>query len=399
MTTGYANDICIVGGAGRVGLPLALTFAGKGLRVIVCDINEASLEMIGEGRMPFEEKGAGDLLANALAEGRLSVSSETSCVADAATVIVTIGTPADELSKPILSTFKSLADDMLPHLSDDQLVVLRSTVSPGTTDWLYDYLRANGRNPKVCFCPERIVQGQAIEEIPLLTQIVSGTTAEAEREAAALFRRISPGIVHLTPIEAEFAKLFSNAYRYIQFATANQFYTIANAAGVDYSRVLEGMKKDYPRARDIPPAGFAAGPCLLKDTMQLAAFASDGFSLGRAAMNVNQGLVNYLVEEIRNRYGDLRRLRIGLLGMAFKADSDDTRFSLSYKLKDILAFRAREVMTTDPHVTTDPNLLPVREVLDRSDLLVLCVPHAAYRRLDLKNKPAVDIWGYLDLDS
>ena len=396
MTTEYSNDICIVGGAGRVGLPLALTFAGEGFRVVVCDINEASLRMIRDGQMPFAEKGAGDLLARAIAEGRLGVSSDPASVADAATVIVTIGTPADELAKPILSTFKSLADELLPHLSDDQLVVLRSTVSPGTTDWLYDYLRANGRNPKVSFCPERIVQGQAIEEIRLLTQIVSGTTQEAEWKAAALFERISPRIVRLTPIEAEFAKLFSNAYRYIQFATANQFYMIANAAGVDYSRVLEGMKKDYPRARDIPPAGFAAGPCLLKDTMQLAAFASDGFTLGQTAMNVNQGLVNYLVEEVRNRYGDLRRLRVGLLGMAFKADSDDTRFSLSYKLKDILAFRAREVLTTDPYVTSDPNLLPIGEVMERSDLLVLCVPHTAYRRLDLKHKPVLDIWGFLE---
>ena len=396
MTTSYSSDVCIVGGAGRVGLPLALTFAGKGFRVVVCDINEASLEMIRGGRMPFAEQGAGDLLQRALADDLLSVSSDPSAVAGAATVIVTIGTPADELAKPILSTFKGLADDMLPHLSDDQLVVLRSTVSPGTTDWLYDYLRANGRNPKVSFCPERIVQGQAIEEIQLLTQIVSGATPDAEREAAALFKQISPQIVRLTPIEAEFAKLFSNAYRYIQFATANQFYMIANAAGVDYSRVLEGMKKDYPRARDIPPAGFAAGPCLLKDTMQLAAFASDGFTLGNAAMNVNQGLVNYLVEEMRNRYGDLRRLRIGLLGMAFKADSDDTRFSLSYKLKDILAFRAREVLTTDPYVTTDPNLLSLDEVTEKSDLLVLCVPHAAYRRLDLKNRPVLDVWGFLN---
>ena len=396
MTTEYSNDICIVGGAGRVGLPLALTFAGEGFRVVVCDINEASLRMIRDGQMPFAEKGAGDLLARALAEGRLGVSSDPASVADAATVIVTIGTPADELAKPILSTFKSLADDLLPHLSDDQLVVLRSTVSPGTTDWLYDYLRANGRNPKVSFCPERIVQGQAIEEIRLLTQIVSGTTQEAEWKAAALFERISPRIVRLTPIEAEFAKLFSNAYRYIQFATANQFYMIANAAGVDYSRVLEGMKKDYPRARDIPPAGFAAGPCLLKDTMQLAAFASDGFTLGQTAMNVNQGLVNYLVDEVRNRYGDLRRLRVGLLGMAFKADSDDVRFSLSYKLKDILAFRAREVLTTDPYVTSDPDLLPIGEVMERSDLLVLCVPHTGYRRLDLKNKPVLDIWGFLN---
>ena len=396
MTTAYSSDICIVGGAGRVGLPRALTFAGNGFRVVVCDINEASLDMIRGGRMPFAEQGAEGLLQRALEERRLRVSSDPSSVAGAATVIVTIGTPVEKRTDPDLSAFKKLADDMLPYLSDDQLLVLRSTVCPGTTNWLDEYLRANGRNLKVSFCPERIVQGKAIEEIQLLTQIVSGTTPDAEREAADLFRQIAPRIVCLTPMETEFAKLFSNAYRYIQFATANQFYMIANAVGVDYSRVLEGMKKDYPRARDIPSAGFAAGPCLLKDTMQLAAFASEGFTLGQAAINVNQGLVNYLEEEMRNRYGDLRRLRIGLLGMAFKADSDDTRFSLSYKLKDILAFRAREVLTTDPYVTTDPNLAPIEEVMERSDLLVLCVPHTAYRRLDLKNKPVLDIWGFLN---
>ena len=395
-TSKYLQDVCIVGGAGHVGLPLALTLAGKGLRVVVCDINEASLDMIRGGRMPFAEQGAEGLLRQALADRRLSVSADPSSVADAATIIITIGTPVEKRTDPDLSAFKKLADDMLPYLSDDQLLVLRSTVCPGTTNWLDEYLRANGRNLKVSFCPERIVQGKAIEEIQLLTQIVSGTTPDAEREAADLFRQIAPRIVCLTPMETEFAKLFSNAYRYIQFATANQFYMIANAVGVDYSRVLEGMKKDYPRARDIPSAGFAAGPCLLKDTMQLAAFASEGFTLGQAAINVNQGLVNYLVEEMRNRYGDLRRLRIGLLGMAFKADSDDARGSLSYKLKDILAFRAREVLTTDPHVTTDPNLLPIREVMKKSDLLVLCVPHTAYRRLDLKNKPVLDIWGFLN---
>lgn len=379
-----------------MGLPLAITCAGKGFRVVINDINERSLETIRSGQMPFAEQGAQKLLGKALADRSLSVSSNPAAVAGAATVIVTIGTPVDELTNPAMSVFKKLADDMLPYLSDDQLLVLRSTVCPGTTNWLHDYLRTNGINPKVSFCPERIVQGKAIEEIQLLTQIVSGTTPEAERQAADLFKHIAPRIVRLTPMEAEFAKLFSNAYRYILFATANQFYMIANSAGVDYNRVLEGMKKDYPRARDIPSAGFAAGPCLLKDTMQLAAFASDGFTLGQAAIDVNQGMVNYLVEEIRNRYGDLRRLRVGLLGMAFKADSDDTRISLSYNLKEILAFRAREVLTTDPHVTTDPHLLPIQDVMDRSDLLVLCVPHSAYRRLDFKNKPVLDIWGFLN---
>ena len=274
--------------------------------------------------------------------------------------------------------------------------MLRSTVSPGTTDGLHDHLRANGKNPKVAFCPERVVQGQAIEEIRSLAQIVSGTTPEAEREAAALFERVSPRIVRLAPVEAELAKLFGNAYRYIQFAAANQFHTIADAAGVDYSRVLAAMKTDYPRARDIPRAGFAAGPCLLKDTLHLATFAKDGFSLGKAAIDVNLGLVDHLIEVMHNRFGDLGGLRVGLLGMAFKADSDDTRSSLSYRLKDALGPRAGDVLTTDPHVTTDPDLLPVREVIDASDLLVLCVPHTAYRRLEIGDTPVVDVWGFVN---
>ena len=396
MTAGCLGDLCVVGGAGRVGLPLALTFADKGFRVTVCDINETALEGIRAGCMPFAERGADDLLWRALSEDRLRVSCEPSCVRGADAVVVTIGTHADAPATSARTPFRRLADDLLPHLSDDQLIVLRSTVAPGTTDWLEGYLQANGSNPKVAFCPERIVQGLAIEEIGRLGQIVSGTTPDAERQATALFGHIAPSIVSLTPIEAEFAKLFSNAYRYIQFAAANQFYMIADAAGVDYSRVLDGMKKDYPRARDIPTAGFAAGPCLQKDTVQLAAFADDCFSLGQAAIDVNEGLVNHLVGQLRARYADLRGRRVGLLGMAFKADSDDTRYSLSYRLKDSLARHAGAVLTTDPHVTTDADLLPLREVLERSDLLVLCVPHAAYRDLDVSNTPVVDVWGFLD---
>ena len=348
-TSGYANDVCIVGGAGHIGLPLALTFADHGLRVLVCDIDVASLDAIRAGDMPFAEWGGGALLRRALKAGRLGVTSDPSSVAGAASVVVTIGTPADETGRPTLPVFERLVDDLLPHLRDDQLVVLRSTVSPGTTVGLHEYLRANGRNPKVAFCPERVVQGRAVEEIGSLAQIVSGTTPEAEREAAALFGRIAPRIVRLAPVEAELAKLFGNAYRYIQFAAANQFHMIADAAGVDYGRVRAAMKTNYPRARDIPRAGFAAGPCLLKDTLLLATFAADGFTLGEAAVGVNLGLVDHLVELMHDRYGDLGGLRVGLLGMAFKADSDDTRCSLSYRLKDMLCARAGEVLTADPH--------------------------------------------------
>ena len=227
-----------------------------------------------------------------------------------------------------------------------------------------------------------------------MPQIVSGTSPEAELAAVKLFERIAPEVVVLTPLEAEFAKLFANAYRYIEFAATNEFYLIAKSAGVDYSRVLTGMKHNYPRLKSIPRPGFAAGPCLVKDTMQLSAFARNQFGLGHAALLINEGLVLHVIDDIK-RHRDLAKTVIGLLGMAFKAESDDVRASLSYKFKNMLNGQARAVLTTDPFVTTDPELMPLDTVIDRSDLMILCAPHAAYARADFKGKPVYDVWGHL----
>ncbi|MBU1083969.1 MAG: nucleotide sugar dehydrogenase [Candidatus Omnitrophica bacterium] len=387
-------DVCIVGGAGHVGLPLAIVFAHKGMNVLINDINEGSMRTISEGRLPFMEHDAEPLLKKALKEKRLSFSSDPADVAKASTVVITIGTPVDEFLNPVRQTVKDCLAPLLPHLFRGGLLVLRSTVFPGMTTWLDKYLKENGKEMSVAFCPERIVQGYAIKELQNLPQIISGTTPGSEEKAAELFGKIAPSLVRLSPIEAEFAKLFSNAYRYIQFAATNQFFMMANSAGVDYHKVLEGIKQDYPRASNIPGPGFAAGPCLFKDTMQLAAFNNNNFSLGHAAMLVNEGLPLYLVEELSQKC-DLEDTTVGLLGMAFKADSDDVRSSLSYKLKKLLAFRAKGLLMTDPHVTTDPSLVPLEEVISKSDVLVLCAPHKEYKDLDLKGKPILDVWGFL----
>jgi len=387
------SDICIVGGAGHIGLPLAILLASKGKRVTAYDINQKVLETISRGTVPFKEEGAESLLQDVLKKGHLYLSSNPTSVARAKVVIITIGTPVDEFHNPSLGDIKKCFSQLSSYFTENQLIVLRSTVFPGVTEWLDTYLRSSGKNLKVAFCPERVVQGDAIKEIQQFPQIVSGTSKEAEDEAAALFGLLAPEVVRLTPMEAEFSKLFANAYRYIQFAIANQFYMIANNAGVDYYRVLEGLKKNYPRARDIPRAGFAAGPCLFKDTMQLAAFSSHQFGLGHSAMLVNEGLVLYIADEIEANY-PLADLKVGLLGMAFKPDSDDVRSSLSYKLKKVLEFRAKSVLCTDPFVNTDSGLLPAAEVVEKSDLLVLCTPHSQYKELDLKGRPLIDVWGF-----
>lgn len=309
-------------------------------------------------------------------------------------VIVTIGTPVDEFLNPVKAEIQRCIDGLLPHVSDEQLLILRSTIYPGTTDWLQEYLNRLGRKNGLAFCPERVVQGFGVKELREMPQIISATTPEAEQQASALFRKIAPELVVVRPIEAEFAKLFNNAYRYIEFAATNQFYMIAKSAGADYQAVMRAMKQNYPRAKNFPGPGFSAGPCLFKDTMQLAAYARNQFGLGHAAMQVNEGFVLQLVDDLRRSY-DVSKMTVGLLGMAFKAEIDDTRASLSYKLKRSLEMLAREVLTTDPFVTTDPALLPLEQVVTRSDILILCTPHSVYARADLKGKPVVDVWGFL----
>lgn len=394
-TSAQLADLTVVGGAGHVGIPLVLSFAAKGLTVNVNDTNLDSLAALKAGRLPFIEYGAEELLTNALRDNRLIFTSKPSEISHSGPVIVTIGTPVDEFLNPERRVVQECLDTLLPYLRDGQLLVLRSTLYPGTTDWISEHLKRKDRNLKVAFCPERIVQGYGIEELARMPQIISGTTPEAADEAAALFRDIAPEIIMLDPIEAEFAKLFGNAYRYIEFAVTNQFYLIAKSAGLDYQRILRAMKHNYPRARNIPRPGYAAGPCLMKDTMQLTAFARNEFTLGNAAMLVNEGLPLHIIADLRHRY-DLKQMTVGLLGMAFKSEIDDVRASLSYKFKKVLNGYAREVLTTDPYVTADPDLLPLDEVVARSDVLILCTPHISYKTANFKGKTVVDVWGMLE---
>jgi len=390
----FEYDVCVVGGAGHVGLPFALVFAHKKLNVAVYDVNQSALDLIGTGKVPFMEEGAEELLSEVLSSGCLTLSDDPGIVAESKNIVITIGTPVDEFLNPEFKMITSAFEKLLPYFHDEQLLILRSTVFPGTTDWLEQWLKSKNKSPLISFCPERVMQGKAIEEILNLPQIVCGTTCEAEQAAADLFNLIGVEIVRLTPMEGEFSKLFSNAYRYITFAIANQFYMITTSVGVDYERVMNGVKYHYPRLSGLASAGFAAGPCLFKDTMQLNSFAKNEFFLGQAAMNVNEGLVLYIVEQLSLK-NDLKNMTIGLLGMAFKSDNDDVRASLSYKMKKTLAFKAKNILTTDPYVATDNDLRPLAEVIDQSDILILCTPHQQYKNLDAKGKPVVDIWGFL----
>lgn len=382
--------LAVVGGCGHVGLPLAVAFAGAGLAVVVYDIDKAAVELVNAGVMPFEEAGAAEVLARVAGE-ELVASSDPEVLAGAEAVVVVVGTPIDEHLDADPQRVSEVVAGLAPFLRDGQLVVLRSTLYPGVTARVEQLLDQAGLDLDVVCCPERIAEGQAMRELVELPQLIGARSEAAAERAVALFSALGVDTITLLPEEAELAKLFTNSYRYLKFAVANQLYQIANDRGLDYERIRVALTDRYPRAADLPAAGFAAGPCLLKDTLQLASSAN-GFLLGHAAMMANEGLPLYVVERMAARW-DLSKMRVGILGMAFKGDCDDRRSSLSYKLRRALRFRAAAVLCADPYVA-DPDLVPEEELLASSDVVVIGAPHSCYRNLRV-TVPAVDVWGIL----
>lgn len=388
-------DVVVIGGGGHVGLPLAIALASRGKKVVIYDLNQNAVDHVLRGEMPFLEPGAEELLLAALASNLISATTDASVVARAENVITVIGTPVDEHLNPDPNAIPKALSAAGEHFTDGQLLVLRSTIYPGVTKIVEEMISKLGVNVDVAFCPERIAEHKAMEELFDLPQIVSSRTDKGFQRASELFGTLTEQIVQLTPEEAELAKLFTNTWRYIKFAAANQFYMMANDRGLDFDKIRRGLGQDYPRAKDMPGAGFAAGPCLFKDTMQLAAFSDNGFSLGHSAMLVNEGLPLYLVTKLEAKY-DLKNLTVGILGMAFKAESDDIRSSLSYKLKRVLEFRAGKVITTDPYVSelVDNTLLPLDDVLEQADLLIIATPHKQYKSIQT-SKPIADVWNFM----
>jgi UDP-N-acetyl-D-mannosaminuronic acid dehydrogenase len=388
------NRIVVVGGCGHIGLPLSVALANAGFNVVAYDINQTNVDYALTGKMPFIEDNGDEQLSLALKSEKLDIRSFLLDEDIGSDFILTLGTPVDEFLNPSFSIFEKSLTPLLKYFTNESLIILRSTVYPGTTDWLHNFLIENKKTPNVAFCLERVVQCKTLEEIKELPQIVSATSKNAEKRASDIFLKLTKKVITCQPKEAEFAKLFLNSYRYIQFAIANQFFILANDAGLDFHKIRKIMSEDYPRADGLPGPGFAAGPCLFKDTMQLVSFAQNNFGLGFHAMLVNEGLVLYIKNLIEKEY-DGFNTTVGLLGMAFKKDCDDIRSSLSYKLKKTLKPIVKNVICTDDLVSDDPDLKSLEETLEKSDVLVLCTPHSYLKKIKV-NKPIIDIWNYLD---
>lgn len=393
MVKEYRHEICVAGGAGHVGLPLSIAFADKGLDVIIYDINQDALDTINSGTMPFNDEGADEKLARVIGNN-LHTTTSPECIRESRFLVVIIGTPVDEHLNPNFRVMRNFFDRIMPYMHNGQVVILRSTVYPGTTKKINTYLKEHYSGINVCFCPERIAEGKAMTELYTLPQIVSGFEPVALKETAALFNVLTNEVIITNPLEAELAKLFSNSWRYIQFATANQFYMIAEEYGADFYEVYNAMTYNYPRNKNFPKPGFAAGPCLFKDTMQISAFANNKFFLGHSAMLINEGMPNFVIGMIKKEY-ELSNMTAAILGMAFKADSDDPRESLSFKLRKLLEIEAKMVLCSDEYITA-PDFISAEECIMKSDIIIIGAPHKEYRYLDYREKPVIDIWDFVE---
>lgn len=389
------SSITVLGGCGHVGLPLGIAFAERGHHVTLVDTSTERVASVQAGRLPFIERGADAILVEVLAAGRLSATSDTASIGESDVVVVCLGTPLDDHLDPEVFAFDRAMDGLLDRMRDGQMLVLRSTVFPGLTERLGRWIERRGLRIDLAYCPERIAQGFSLVELRKLPQLVSGTTPAAASRASLLFASLGAKVIRLAPLEAELGKLFANAYRYANFAIANQFYTMAERFGVSYPTIHAALTDDYPRLAGLAHAGFVGGPCLLKDTMQLAAFNQSNFILGQAAMMVNEGLPSFIVERIRATR-DLRTSVVGIVGMAFKGNSDDFRDSPAYKLQKILTISCEQVLCTDPYIR-DPAFLPLEEVVARSDVLVLGACHDEYRALRT-HKPLIDVFNFIEED-
>ncbi len=390
------KTIAIVGGCGHVGLPLGVKFALAGAKTFLLDINRESIEKVNSGSFPFMERGGDEQLSEALAKSLLA-TDDPKCLSSADVVVFVIGTPVDEHLNPKLSDVVKTFDQYKDFLKPDALIIMRSTLFPGTMQHLSERIAKSGMESLgLAFCPERVAEGYALDEIDSLPQIVSAFDESSFQGAFEIFSSLAPSIIKLEPLEAELSKLMANSWRYLEFAIANQFYMIAESQGVDFYKIFQAIRHDYPRAAGYKRPGFAAGPCLFKDTMQLASFFNHQFFMGHSAMLVNEGLASFVVGKAKEKAGgSLWGKNVGLLGLAFKANNDDIRESLSFKVIKGLEFEGANVLCSDPYVARpgEDRNYSIDELKRESDLLVLCTPHADYKGLEFE-QDIVDVWGF-----
>jgi UDP-N-acetyl-D-mannosaminuronic acid dehydrogenase len=367
-------------GLGRVGLPLALSFADRGLEVIGIEREPLVLEELAAGRMPFAETGTQELLERVQAAGRFRTSRLVQDAAEADHIVLTIGTPAYVHIEIDMSQVRSVIDDLLPVLREGHSVILRSTVAPGTTEWVGGYIEQRrgfraGEEIFVSHVPERIAENHFLEEIATLPCIVGGVGEGSTERAAELFEVFGTEITPTTPVQAELAKIWTNILRYTQFALPNLLMMEAEQYAANVFEVIDLINHDYPRGGIASP-GLTAGACLRKD-FAFSEERSNAPGMLLAVSRVHETVPLFLVKGLKARLdGSLRDRKVVVLGLSFKRNSDDLRDSLSLKLVRLLERELAHVARHDPHVPAQSE--PLDAALEGADAVVVATNHAEF---------------------
>ncbi|MBK69578.1 MAG: nucleotide sugar dehydrogenase [Legionellales bacterium] len=386
------KKICIIGGAGHIGLPLALKFSEKNFVVDVIDKNKRIIEKLNNSIFPFKENGGEKLLKKCQKKKKIFFHDDYKKVRSADFIIITVGTPLIN-NRPSLKQINDVIAKLLLYLNDKQSIILRSTIFPGATKKIYNKINKFYKKIGLSYCPERVAQGKSLDEIKKLKQIVSSNSKSEEKKILRLFKKICNDVSACSFEEAEFIKLFSNAWRYIKFAASNEFYMLSRNKGIEYKKIHKLMTDRYPRNMDMPTQGFAAGPCLPKDAVQL--FLSDRLNsnLIKNSHLINERLPNFFVNDLKNKI-KLKGKKIGILGTTFKSEIDDERDSLSIKLKKILTRNGAKVYCNDPYVI-NKDYQSIKYIKKKCDIIFIATPHLKYKKLKFDKKIVIDCWDFL----
>ncbi len=397
-------EVSVIGGAGHVGLGMCLVLAKAGHRVQCIDKDEKKLEKIESGLMPFKEEGGKEILGDVLEENLLHFSTEIGSIDSSDVIIVVVGTPIDEHKNPEMDNFLSVIEDIKKKVSEGQLIILRSTIYPRSSRVVKELLERDGykigEDLYLVYAPERVAQHKTIEEMIKLPQLIGAFDDKSYEFAKFFFNTYLKGdCLRLKPTEAELGKLFTNMWRYIQFAISNEFYLITesfNEGDINVNKILDKTAHDYPRFNPPSPGANVGGPCLTKDGW----FLADNIPYDEmisTAYNLNEGIAKSIINRMMEE--SPKPEKVTLLGMTFKRGSDDIRDSIAFKFKRKLGidFPQCDVVEVEPHLKEYDKLEDSKE----SDWVILVTPHEQFRNLSeiasyVKNEACLycDIWGY-----
>ena len=387
------NQIAIIGGAGHIGAPLGINLSLAGYQSILIDINKNNINLINKGKMPFIEKGAGKILKKQLKKKKIFASSKIDLVKNCKYIIVCIGTPVSSKNIPLKKDFINFFKKLKKYLIQEHIVIIRSSVYPGILDEIYKILKTKCNN--LSYCPERIAQGYSLIEQKKMAQIISGFNRKSITESSKIFRKISGKIVLSKVNEAEMIKLFSNAYRYSHFSISNLFYMMCVQKNLNFSKIRNLMMTQYNRNISLPNSGFVSGPCLYKDTMQLSHYFKNKFKIIKNIKNINEELPNFILKKLSKKY-NLKKMTIGVLGVAFKPENDDIRDSLPMKLVKILKRKKINVIYSDDYYISK-DTCKKNDLISNSDIIIIGTAHKSYRKLKFKKKQVIiDIGGFFE---